>query len=116
MQRYYPPHESQAGSGDHRPSFRRPPWLFWLLLALASPLAVYLLAWAVYLLAWAVQILISLVLLFWLVGGLCMQVLAWLFGPYLLPIGLSVLALLLYERARGGGPHFPEGQPRDGDY
>jgi hypothetical protein len=109
LQQYYPPHESQDGPGGHRPSFRRPPWLFWLLLALSLPLAVYLLALAV-------QMLISLVLLFWLVGDLCMQVLIWLFGPYLLPIGLCVLALLLYEQADGGGPHFPEGAPRDGDY
>jgi len=99
LQQYYPPHERQPGPGDHRP--RRPPWLFWLLLALALPLASYLLANVV-------QGLLYLLLLSWLAANLCVQLLVWLFGPYLLPIGLCVLVLLLYEQ--GGG-----GWPKDGD-
>jgi hypothetical protein len=106
LQQYYPSYERQSGPGDRRPRFRRPPWLFWLLLALALPLVSYLLGCAV-------QGLISLVLLFWLVANLCVQLLAWWFGPYLLPIGLCVLVFLLSMEGRG--TRDGDAQPKDGD-
>ncbi len=107
MQKHSPLYERQAQSGDHRPRFRRTAWA-WLCVCLALPFASFLLACAV-------QSLISLVLLFWLVGELYVQLLIWWFGPYLLPLGFCVLALLLYEHVRERGPRFPEGRPKDGD-